>query len=114
MDACIMHGGSFECGSVVCISDVEHPISLARYALENYPNTIITGRGAKILARRAKINLLSKRNMVAPSSRLAHALADADDANAEFVVEDYEQAESLRSKLFSRCCSYFYLKNLQN
>ncbi|KYM93726.1 L-asparaginase [Cyphomyrmex costatus] len=72
MDASIVNGFKSECGSVAAISDIEHPISLAKYVLDNFPNSIIVGEGAKELTRYAKLNCLSKGNMTAPMAHLAY------------------------------------------
>ncbi|XP_024941751.1 isoaspartyl peptidase/L-asparaginase [Cephus cinctus] len=67
MDACLMDGTRSICGSVAAVSDIEHPISLAKFVMENYPNTIVVGDGAKTLANCAGMNWLSKGTMVAPT-----------------------------------------------
>ncbi|KYN40806.1 L-asparaginase [Trachymyrmex septentrionalis] len=72
MDASIVDGFKSECGSVAAISDIEHPISLARYVLDNFPNSIVVGEGAGKLTRYAKLNWLSKGNMTAPIAHLAY------------------------------------------
>ncbi len=51
MDAMIMdaQGG---CGSVLCIRDVQHPISVARKVMEETPHALLAGDGAVQFARR--------------------------------------------------------------
>ncbi|KOC59243.1 L-asparaginase [Habropoda laboriosa] len=71
MDASIMDGFTFKCGSVAAVSDIEHPITLAKYVLNNFPNSIFVGDGAKNLAKHANLNWISEGNMVAPIARLA-------------------------------------------
>ncbi|XP_076759465.1 isoaspartyl peptidase/L-asparaginase [Xylocopa sonorina] len=71
MDASIMDGFTFKCGSVAAVSDIEHPITLAKYVLNNFPNSIFVGDGAKNLARHANLNWISEGNMVAPAARIA-------------------------------------------
>ncbi|XP_026674180.1 isoaspartyl peptidase/L-asparaginase-like [Ceratina calcarata] len=71
MDASIMDGYTFKCGSVAAVSDIEHPITLAKYVMNNFPNSIFVGDGAKNLAKHADINWLSEGNMTAPLARLA-------------------------------------------
>nr|XP_031847501.1 probable isoaspartyl peptidase/L-asparaginase CG7860 [Nomia melanderi] len=66
MDASLMDGLSFKCGSVAAVSDIEHPITLAKYVLNNFPNTIFVGDGAKNLAKHAGLNCISKGNLIAP------------------------------------------------
>jgi len=55
-----------------CNIDIEHPISLARYVLDNFPNSIIVGEGARKLTRCTKLNWLSKGNMTAPMAHLIY------------------------------------------
>ncbi|XP_053975954.1 isoaspartyl peptidase/L-asparaginase-like [Hylaeus anthracinus] len=85
MDASIMDGLTFKCGSVAAVSDIEHPITLAKYVLNNFPNSIFVGEGAKNLAKYANLNWLSDGNMESPMARIAYYLgkeeyeADVDD-----------------------------------
>ncbi|XP_020283591.1 probable isoaspartyl peptidase/L-asparaginase CG7860 [Pseudomyrmex gracilis] len=78
MDATIVNGLKVECGSVAAVSDVEHPISLARYVLDNFPDSIVVGQGARKLAEHANLNCLSEGNMTAPAARLAYKLRKTD------------------------------------
>ncbi|XP_076295719.1 isoaspartyl peptidase/L-asparaginase isoform X2 [Lasioglossum baleicum] len=79
MDASLMDGSSFKCGSVAAVSDIEHPISLAKYVLNNFPNAIFVGDGAKNLAKHAGLNWISEGNMVAPLARVE--LSEEDEKN---------------------------------
>ncbi|MFO7837554.1 MAG: isoaspartyl peptidase/L-asparaginase [Candidatus Thorarchaeota archaeon] len=49
LDAIIMDGHRLESGAVMAVSDVLHPISLARYVLDRTPVTQVAGEGAKKL-----------------------------------------------------------------
>lgn len=71
MDASIMDGINFKCGSIAAVSDIEHPIMLAKYVMNNFPNSIFVGEGAKNLAKHANLNWISEGNMVAPTARIA-------------------------------------------
>ncbi|XP_043788785.1 isoaspartyl peptidase/L-asparaginase-like [Apis laboriosa] len=71
MDASIMDGYRFKCGSVAAVSDIEHPITLAKYVMNNFPNSIFVGEGAKNLAKYANLSFLSEGNMVSPAARAA-------------------------------------------
>ena len=45
LDACIMdHSGA--CGAVACLSEVRHPISVARKVMEETPHVMLSGAGA--------------------------------------------------------------------
>lgn len=94
MDACIVDGSKLECGSVAAVSDIEHPISLARYVLDNFPNSIVAGEGAKKLAENAKLNLLSKGNMIAPTAYLAHINKKTGNRNILDIGDNYTNRES--------------------
>lgn len=109
MDACIIDGFKLECGSVAAVSDIEHPISLARYVLHNFPNSIIVGEGARKLAGDAKLNLLSKGNMIAPTAYLAHKLKETDSCDVNLDIEDHCYAKPLESKL---CIQYLREKKI--
>jgi beta-aspartyl-peptidase (threonine type) len=49
LNAMIMDGNKLECGAVIAVQDIVHPISLARYVLEKTPIYQVTGDGAKKL-----------------------------------------------------------------
>ncbi|KZC10525.1 L-asparaginase, partial [Dufourea novaeangliae] len=80
MDASLMDGLSFKCGSVAAVSDIEHPITLAKYVLHNFPNTIFVGDGAKNLAKYAGLNWISEGNMVAPLASMALSTANEEES----------------------------------
>lgn len=99
MDACIIDGFKLESGSVAAVSDIEHPISLARYVLDNFPNSIVVGEGARKLAESAKLNLLSKENMIAPTAYLARELEETSSCDVNLDIGDY-----CYTKLESKVC----------
>ncbi|XP_029667151.1 isoaspartyl peptidase/L-asparaginase-like [Formica exsecta] len=103
MDACIIDGFKLECGSVAAVSDIEHPISLARYVLDNFPNSIIVGEGARKLAESAKLNLLSKENMIAPTAYLARKLEETGNCDVNLDIGDHCYAKLLESNV---CIQY--------
>jgi N4-(beta-N-acetylglucosaminyl)-L-asparaginase len=45
LDACIMNHEN-ECGAVGCLTDIEHPISVARKVMEDTPHVMLVGKGA--------------------------------------------------------------------
>ena len=45
LDACIM-SPSGDCGSVVYLKDIEHPVSVARKVMEETPHVMLAGEGA--------------------------------------------------------------------
>lgn len=105
MDATIVDGLKFECGSVAAVSDVEHPISLARYVLENFPDSIVVGRGARKLAEYANLNCLSEGNMTAPAARLAYKLGETDGSCycTDSCTNNLEKLQST-DLIESKCC----------
>lgn len=103
MDSSIVDGFKSECGSVAAISDIEHPISLARYVLNNFPNSIVVGEGARKLIGYTKLNLLSKGNMTAPMA--VYLACDkskeigSSHINFDDFIENHQLLEVLESKL---------------
>ena len=62
LDACIMDE-KYNCGSVMCLQHILHPISVARLVMEKSPHVILTGEGALQFALAngfKKENLLTK------------------------------------------------------
>lgn len=49
LDACIMDHKS-SCGAVMCLEEIENPISVARKVMENTPHVILNGQGAQEFA----------------------------------------------------------------
>lgn len=49
LDACIMDANG-DCGSVVFLEDIKHPISVARKVMEETPHVILAGTGARQFA----------------------------------------------------------------
>ena len=45
LDACIMDD-KYNCGSVMCLEHIKHPISVARLVMEKTPHVILVGEGA--------------------------------------------------------------------
>ena len=64
LDSCIMdeHGN---CGSVMCIEHIMHPISVARLVMEKTPHVILVGEGALTFAL---ANGFKKENLLTPES----------------------------------------------
>lgn len=67
LDSCIMdeHGN---CGSVMCLEHIMHPISVARLVMEKTPHVILVGEGA---LRFALDNGFKKENLLTPQSEKA-------------------------------------------
>lgn len=49
LDACIMNEQG-DCGSVACLKDIVHPISVARKVMEETPHVMLVGEGARQFA----------------------------------------------------------------
>lgn len=96
MDASIMDGHRFKCGSVAAVSDIEHPITLAKYVMNNFPNSIFVGEGAKNLAKYANLSFLSEGNMVSPAARAAFYSEEEGklDADIEKILLDIDMLKS--------------------
>lgn len=55
MDASIMVGNTLEAGAVAGVTDVRHPILLARRVMEDCPHVMLSGAGAEAFAREVGI-----------------------------------------------------------
>jgi N4-(beta-N-acetylglucosaminyl)-L-asparaginase len=64
LDACIMDEKS-NCGSVMCLEFIVHPISVARMVMEKTPHVVLTGEGALEFAL---ANGFKKENLLTPES----------------------------------------------
>lgn len=64
LDACIMDEKS-NCGSVMCLEYIVHPISVARMVMEKTPHIVLTGDGA---LQFALANGFKKENLLTPAS----------------------------------------------
>src|SRR5690606_17322867 len=67
LDACIMDD-KYNCGSVMCLKDIMHPISVARLVMEKTPHIILTGEGAQQFA---VANGFKTQNLLTPASEKA-------------------------------------------
>lgn len=67
LDACIMDE-KYNCGSVMCLEHIKHPISVARLVMEKTPHIILTGEGA---LRFALANGFKKENLLTPVAEKA-------------------------------------------
>lgn len=67
LDACIMDE-KYNCGSVMCLEHILHPISVARLVMEKTPHIVLSGEGA---LRFALANGFEKTNLLTPSSEKA-------------------------------------------
>jgi N4-(beta-N-acetylglucosaminyl)-L-asparaginase len=46
LDACIMDGSNLACGSVACLENIVHPISVAKLVMQKTPHVMLVGDGA--------------------------------------------------------------------
>lgn len=65
LDACIMDHES-NCGSVACIEEIEHPISVARKVMEDTPHVMLVGKGAQEFALSKGFE---KKNLLTPEAK---------------------------------------------
>ncbi|MBM1105951.1 N(4)-(beta-N-acetylglucosaminyl)-L-asparaginase [Aurantibacter crassamenti] len=64
LDACIMDKES-NCGAVLCMQNIAHPISVARKVMEDTPHVMLAGKGAEQFAYEKgfkKANLLTEKS----------------------------------------------------
>jgi N4-(beta-N-acetylglucosaminyl)-L-asparaginase len=64
LDACIMDE-LYNCGSVMCLEFIKHPISVARMVMEKTPHVVLSGDGA---LQFALANGFIKENLLTPES----------------------------------------------
>jgi N4-(beta-N-acetylglucosaminyl)-L-asparaginase len=67
LDACIMDE-AYNCGSVMCLEHIIHPISVARLVMEKTPHIILSGAGA---LQFALANGFKRENLLTPESEKA-------------------------------------------
>lgn len=67
LDACIMDENA-NCGAVLCLEHIVHPVSVARKVMEKTPHVILTGDGA---LQFALANGFKKENLLTPESEKA-------------------------------------------
>ena len=67
LDACIMDE-KYNCGSVMCLENIIHPISVARLVMEKTPHIVLVGDGA---LQFALANGFQKENLLTPQSAKA-------------------------------------------
>lgn len=67
LDSCIMDEKG-NCGSVMCLEHIMHPVSVARMVMEKTPHVILVGDGA---LQFALANGFKKENLLTPSSEKA-------------------------------------------
>jgi N4-(beta-N-acetylglucosaminyl)-L-asparaginase len=67
LDACIMDE-NYNCGSVMCLEHIKHPISVARKVMEKTPHVVLVGDGA---LQFALANGFVKENLLTPESEKA-------------------------------------------
>ena len=67
LDACIMDE-KYNCGSVMCLEHIMHPISVARLVMEKTPHVVLSGEGA---LQFALANGFEKINLLTPESERA-------------------------------------------
>jgi len=67
LDACIMDE-KYNCGSVMCLQNIMHPISVARLVMEKTPHIVLAGEGA---LQFALANGFKEENLLTPESEKA-------------------------------------------
>jgi N4-(beta-N-acetylglucosaminyl)-L-asparaginase len=67
LDACIMDD-KYNCGSVMFLEHIKHPISVARMVMEKTPHIVLAGEGA---LQFALANGFKKENLLTPASEAA-------------------------------------------
>jgi N4-(beta-N-acetylglucosaminyl)-L-asparaginase len=90
LDACIMDD-KYNCGSVMCIEHILHPISVARLVMEKTPHIVLAGDGA---LQFALANGFEKTNLLTPES---------EKAWKEWLkTSKYEPVMNIENKLYNK------------
>lgn len=90
LDACIMDE-FYNCGSVMCLEHIMHPISVARLVMEKTPHVVLSGEGA---LQFALANGFKKENLLTPQSE--------KDWKEWLKTSRYEPQMNIENKLFER------------
>jgi len=91
LDACIMDERG-RCGSVACLSDIKHPISVARLVMEKTPHVMLVGDGA---LQFALAQGFMKENLLTDESRRAWEQWKASKAPAFKPVINSENHDTI-------------------
>jgi N4-(beta-N-acetylglucosaminyl)-L-asparaginase len=90
LDACIMDE-NYNCGSVMCLEHIVHPISVARKVMEKTPHIVLVGEGA---LQFALANGFKKENLLTP---------DSEQAWKNWLkTSNYEPVMNIENKLYNR------------
>lgn len=90
LDACIMDD-KYNCGSVMCLEYIKHPISVARLVMEKTPHIVLVGEGA---LQFALANGFQKENLLTPQS---------EKAWKEWLQKsDYKPEMNIENKLYQK------------
>jgi len=87
LDAAIMDGSNLDCGAVMAVTEVFHPISLARYVLERTPVMQVVGDGAKKLY--SEMLLTGYRKEIEPFITQTNLMAQGCDTVGCVAVDEH-------------------------
>ncbi len=90
LDACIMDE-KYNCGSVMCLEHIMHPISVARLVMENTPHIVLAGDGA---LQFALANGFEKINLLTPKSE--------KDWKEWMKTANYNPEKNIENKLYNK------------
>lgn len=90
LDACIMDE-NYNCGSVMCLEHIRHPISVARKVMEKTPHIVLVGEGA---LQFALANGFEKENLLTPESEKAY--------KRWLETSRYEPVMNIENKLYNK------------
>lgn len=90
LDACIMDE-HYNCGSVMCLEYIMHPISVARLVMEKTPHIVLVGDGA---LQFALANGFKKENLLTPESEKMY--------KEWLKTSKYEPVMNIENRLYSK------------
>lgn len=89
LDACIMDH-RYNCGAVMCLQEIKHPIAVARLVMEKTPHIILVGEGAQSFALQ---NGFKKENLLTEKSK--------KDWEQWLKTANYEPKSNIENKLYN-------------
>lgn len=90
LDACIMDE-FYNCGSVMCLENIIHPIAVARLVMEKTPHVVLVGEGAQQFAL---ANGFKKESLFTPESEKAY--------KEWLKTSKYEPVMNIENKMYNK------------
>ncbi|XP_076443178.1 isoaspartyl peptidase/L-asparaginase-like [Babylonia areolata] len=69
MDAVVMDGGTLRAGGVACVSNIQHPVHLARLVMDKTDHALLVGKGANQFAGQMGVPTVAMETLVTETAR---------------------------------------------